>query len=102
MDGSGRITKRNRKFLKQIFPFKRAITHTNTDPQTSSSNMQFSNQYHSGPTADKAGRPTSSAVQDTTAAAKSAASQLPAPDTEVRMSDADINAGLNQSVQKVR
>ena len=26
MDGSGRITKRNRQFLKQIFPYKSAIS----------------------------------------------------------------------------
>ena len=99
MDGSGRATKRNRRFLKQILPYNSAIQHKNA-PLSSPFANDISN---TGPTADQAGRPSSTAATQETAADKSTTRRLPETDNwdawsqEVSMSDEDFDAGLKQA-----
>ena len=93
MDGSGRISKCNRQFLKKILPFKSAMSPPASSPSVG---IPVCNHYYSGPTADKAGTPCATASQTEAAAAKSTPEQLPDTDTEpteIRMSD-----GLTQAV----
>ena len=67
--------------------------------------MTRANTSNTGPTAVKAGRPSSTAQQPQPAADKSTTRQLRETDTlsqEVRMSDRDFNDGLKRAVQHVQ
>ena len=100
MDGSGRISKRNRQFLKKILPFKSSIAPS--VPENVS--VQVPNNIYSGPTAVQAGRPSFTASNTEPAVVKSTPNQLPRPDTldqEINMSDDDFDAGLTQAVYHV-
>ena len=104
MDGSGRITKRNRLYLQPIILFNTQLQRknafqgqtdviaTNTGPTavsreatTSLVPSQQHTEQHQQPAKDK-----------------SAASPVPAPDTVIRMSDEDFDKGLTQAVQSVQ
>ena len=103
MDGSGRTSKRNHKFLRPIKPYRHALLPT--QPQHSpSSSSHITNHSNTGPTADQAGRPSSTAAQQEVAADKSSTGQLPDTDTwseEVSMTDAEFDDGLTQAVYNV-
>ena len=106
MDGSGRITKRNRQFLKPILPYTKVISTQPAQRNSSiglgnKTNSQPNNHINSGPTAgsweatssvlvnqDKSGHSKDNMMTDT----------LPQSDP---MSDADFNDGLIKSVQNV-
>ena len=97
MDGSGRTSKRNRRFLRPIKPYKHALLPAEpnqgvlipTEPHTLSTPSK-SNSYYSGPTADKAGRPSTTPAEQEPAAAD------PRSD-KVRMSDDESNESLTQA-----
>lgn len=115
MDGSGRITKRNRQFLKQIFPYKTALQphssaqgngstkgKSSTIVQLPQNNMSKS--FNTGSTADEAGRPCTTGADRPAAKAKSPVNQLPytdTQDTEIDMTDATFDQGLTQAVYNV-
>ena len=110
MDGSGRITKRNRQFIKPISSYKSAIQHklyAQTPQEPSHSTTTRSNHLincaHTGPTADKAGRPSNNDAYTDAAGPKFIQQRLPDTDTqpEISMSDKTFNSGLKRAVQKV-
>ena len=107
MNGSGRITKRNRRFLRPIIPFI-------------NDKKQVDANINSGQSADEAGRPRSDQLQATglqqTAAAKSTTVQLSEQDSAkhnvqksvhnnhdqtVRMTDQEFDKGLSRAVRNV-
>jgi hypothetical protein len=104
MDGTGRITKRNRIFLRPILPFSDvnapklplqnfkqtliretpAIAAADDDNDLHNANSTFSN---SGPSADKAGRPSSAQRQHTTEPQQAAGQKVSScPSTSTRHS----------------
>ena len=115
MDGSGRITKRNRQYLKQIFPYKSALQHSSAQGNNSTQgksptalqlpqyNMSKSN--NTGSTADQAGRPCTTEAGTPAAAAKSPVKQLPSTDTQNTelwdMTDDTFYEGLAQAAYNV-
>ena len=120
MDGSGRITKRNRQFLKPILSVKSAIAKSAArhsqdngiyDAQHNSTSLSPSNTHDSynynsstGETADKAGRPSPDPTRAQPAGPKFTTVQLPETDSmspEVSMTDEDFDEGLTRSVQNV-
>ena len=130
MDGSGRTTKRNRRFLKPILPFNEQLRHrtannannnlstelvrsTDTSsPVNSSDKSDDSTMYsNTGPTADS--REASSLLlqsqpqtdQQPAAAPKSGYKRVAAPDTQkqsVRITNERFDDSLNPSVQRVQ
>ena len=110
MDGSGRVSKRNRRFLRPIKPYRYALLpsdlpsqawqHAEPQPSHSSSN----NSHYTGSTADKAGRPSNTAAQQERAVAGNTSGQLDYTDPwseEVTMTDDDFNEGLLQAAYNV-
>ena len=107
MDGSGRVIKRNRQFIKPIVPF---LSH---QPLTLP-NQTFTNELvrHNddsnltGPSAGKAGRPSPLPLSNSQGArAKSTLVQLSQPDTLPQshpMSDATFDAGWSHAVQRAQ
>ena len=120
IDGTGRITKRNRQFLRPIIPFNTKDTTTlpnqtfNDDLVRNDTPKPSDNDYdhlYTGPSAADTGRSTqeSAVVQPVHnefhaeySAPRSDNIQLQAPDTQVQMSDKDFNDGLTNSVRKVQ
>ena len=91
MDGTGRVTKRNRRFLKPIIPFHASNHHQEKLPL-----QQFDNNL--------ARRPINTDAM-TAAADKSLANRLPDTDThntEIQMTGDDFNQGLTSAVQRVQ
>ena len=109
-----RVTKRNRQLIKPIVPF---LSHQPlTLPKQTFSNELIrhnddappiaDNSNLTGPSADKAGRPSTLPLSNSQGArAKSTSVQLPQPDTLPQshpMSDATFDAGLTNAVQRVQ
>ena len=88
MDGSGRITRRNRRFLRKIIPFQQK--------QPAKLPLQ---QFYNDLVRDTA--PVNNAA--TTAEQKSLPVSNPHTNTqtEIHMSDSDFNTGLTNAVQRV-
>ena len=107
MDGSGRVTKRNRQFVKPIVPFLSHQPLTLPNQTFANELVRHNDDYHlTGPSADKAGRPSPLPLSNSQGArAKSTPVQLQQPDTLPQckpMSDADFDAGLLDAAQRVR
>ena len=104
MDGSGRITKRNRRFLKPIVPF-----NTQLRQQINPKALTQPNISNTGPTAVSREATTSlesnqrqTGQQSQPAGVKSPAIQVSAPVTQtVHMSDSDFDDGLTTAVRNV-
>ena len=103
LDGSGRISKRNRRFLRPILPYNEQLA---PKPNQTSAN----NSNNTGSTAESREATTfqpntqPSTTQQVVAVDKSGCSQAIAPDTLPQsraMSDDDFNAGLTKAVQNV-
>ena len=97
MDGSGRVTKRNRQYIKRIMPYKSALAKANSK-NNSHALIPVQRQIIS----DNNNAPCSGNARQTQPAGdKSAPIQLPAPDTwaqEVQMTDQTFDDGLTQAV----
>ena len=100
MDGSGRITKRNRRFLRPITPFNQQLQ-----------SKDEANTINTGPSADSREATSSvtpsqpSTAKQPVATDKSGHVQHIAPDTLPQsrpMTDKDFNALLTHAVQNVR
>ena len=121
MDGTGRLTKRNRRYLRPITPFSKS-QETLLPLQQSQNKLQRAdvhvdhnqglrfNHDNTGPTADRREATTSASAsrhhtgQQTGAGAKSGSIQPVAPDTPTQslpMSDQVSNKGLTMSVRNV-
>lgn len=114
MDGTGRLMKRNRRFLCPIIPFQQTQDNKlplqqyqselqrNDAAAVPNGQNQLSNQFNTGPTADS--WEASSSLQPSQlhseAGQKVGNKQLSAPDTQtVMMSDKDFDHGLTRVVQ---
>ena len=97
MDGSGRVTNRNRQYIKRIMPYKSALAKANTRNNSHALvpvKRQIISQTNNAPCAGNV-------RQTQPAGDKSAPIQLPAPDTwsqEVEMTDQIFDEGLTQAV----
>jgi hypothetical protein len=114
MDGSGRVTKRNRQFIKTIIPFitpyqpslpnQTFIGDIRRETDQSQFKVKDNNDVlMPGSTADKAGRPSINDASTAAAVPKFTQQRLPDTDTqtEISMSDQTFNSGLKRAVQKV-
>jgi hypothetical protein len=116
MDGSGRVTKRNRQFFKPILPFnqvsqaqptQKSVNTANTELQKCNISNQPANDFHLGPSVDSREASTllscrPSTGHPTAAKDKSGPVQVQAPDTQsVKMSDSTFDAGLSDAVRNV-
>ena len=126
MDGTGRVTKRNRRYLKPILPFHKITADKlplqNYDDEIQRADSDFINaakdnpiddytSSYTGPTADSREASSSLGPRQQThgypaaAKAKSTSVQLSEPDsadTLINMSDESFDKGLKQSVRNVQ
>ena len=106
IDGSGRLTKRNRQFLRPIVPYNPQLRPKDNDKTNTNANNSDVIDSNTGPSADSWEAPTSllpsqrHTEQQPAAEPKSATSRIPAPDTRtVRSPGRDHSKETNDDDQ---
>ena len=107
MDGSGRVTKRNRQFLKPIIPFTQPANDRlplQQFPTTLQRENVANNAINTGSTADRreATTPCTQRLRDFQSSANNQPQEPDTLNTQIQMSDSQFNEGLMRSVRNVQ
>ena len=107
MDGTGRITKRNRRFLRPIVPFLQQpdrLPLQRFNEELTRSDTDNTSILNTSPTADRREATTScpQRLRDTLKSGKNQPTAPDTQDTEIQMSDDQFNNGLMRSVRNVQ